>query len=348
VFQDGMSVSDLQLAYVRSQPYADYKNWSTGFCLHSDWMWGFFPNYYNISKHVEGSLSASVPWERMEGYNGSELYGGRQTSEVQAMRRICNNDSVERCGFDSHICHYQTPESMQRLTEYSRRLLPNKYKSNDVVTATHLAFSSYPEPSSSSQFLASPRDYVGLTIDILSIGSNTRLDFLEAQRTSFGSHRAVRHFFNATEADDADSNCAATLSVKDVFSIANFCHAKKWKTHRKLMAYYRSCYATQRWLGKKANPAGWLCAQTRPTFGFGKVVDYYRKNPALPDYLIIMDDDSYYNIEFFETFMRHKNPDETHAIAGCIIRSPMFEINNTIPFGGFGMIFSRGKNREGV
>jgi hypothetical protein len=38
LFKEGMSVSDLQKAYASWQPYVQYKTWSTGFCLHSDWM----------------------------------------------------------------------------------------------------------------------------------------------------------------------------------------------------------------------------------------------------------------------------------------------------------------------
>ena len=193
---------------------------------------------------------------------------------------------------------------------------------------------------------ATRQDYVGLTIDILSIGSNTRQEFLHAQRHSFGSHKAIRHFFDATEVDDIDPNCSTSLSMDDVKAISKFCSNKKWKTHQFLMQNQRNAYASAVWLSKKVNPAGWMCAQTRPSFGFGKVVDFYRTHPELPDYLIIMDDDTYYNIDHFEAFMTMniKDPSVAYAIAGCMVRSRVREVNFTFPFGGYGIIFSRGKN----
>lgn len=111
------------------------------------------------------------------------------------------------------------------------------------------------------------------------------------------------------------------------------------------MKYSHNYYASHNFLRAKGNPAGWLCAQARPAFGFGKVVDHYRQyRPELPDYLIIMDDDTYYNIELFEAFMKEtEDPNEALAIAGCLVRRPIFDFKKTMPFGGFGMIFRRGK-----
>jgi hypothetical protein len=42
------------------------------------------------------------------------------------------------------------------------------------------------------------------TVDILSVGSNLRLDYLQAQQNTFARHVSVRNFFNATEDTDAD------------------------------------------------------------------------------------------------------------------------------------------------
>lgn len=196
------------------------------------------------------------------------------------------------------------------------------------------------------QETAIQQEYTGLTFDILSIGSNTRPDFLHAQRHSFGSHKAVRHFFDATEVDDLDPNCSTSLSMDDVKAISKFCSTKRWKAHQFLMLNQRSSYASAAWLSKKTHPAGWMCAQKRPSFGFGKVVDFYRTHPELPDYLIIMDDDTYYNIDHVEAFMTTNmmDPSIAYAIAGCMVRSRVREVNFTFPFGGYGMIFSRGKD----
>jgi hypothetical protein len=111
------------------------------------------------------------------------------------------------------------------------------------------------------------------------------------------------------------------------------------------MAYLQTAYANERWLRNKANPAGWMCAQTRPVQGFYKVIQYYKQQrQPLPDYLIIMDDDTYYNMQLFqEHFQVHyPNSSEPIAVAGCLVRSPIHEINFTIPFGGYGFTLSRG------
>lgn len=127
LFQDGMSISDLQKAYATWQPYAKYKEWTTGFCLHSDWMWGFFSNFYNISKHNDEDFYRDVPHARMDGYNQSELYAGKNEPHHKGLRRICNNER-ENCDASSHICHYQTPEDMARLTAEVQQKFPEKYK----------------------------------------------------------------------------------------------------------------------------------------------------------------------------------------------------------------------------
>jgi len=126
LFVDGMSVSDLQAAYATFQPFAKYKEWKTGFCLHSDWLWGFFANFYNIAKHNDEEIWKDVPHARMEGYNESEIYAGNNQPYHAGLRRICNNEN-EKCDVNSPICHYQTPDDMLRLTKETQHTFPNKY-----------------------------------------------------------------------------------------------------------------------------------------------------------------------------------------------------------------------------
>jgi hypothetical protein len=37
LFVDGMAVIDLMYAYATHQPFAEYPNWTNGYCLRSDW-----------------------------------------------------------------------------------------------------------------------------------------------------------------------------------------------------------------------------------------------------------------------------------------------------------------------
>jgi hypothetical protein len=114
LFSNGMSIIDLQVAYASSQPFVKYREWKTGFCLYSDWIWGFFTNFYNLSVHVEDDKWKDIPHARIEGYNQSEIYAGPHEPYHEGLRRICDN-AKDRCNAFSSICHYQTPENMTRL-----------------------------------------------------------------------------------------------------------------------------------------------------------------------------------------------------------------------------------------
>lgn len=190
--------------------------------------------------------------------------------------------------------------------------------------------------------------YDGLVVDIMSIGSKTRLNYQEAQRNTFATHKSVRFFFNITEADDSDPNCSDNFGPEDSYAVSKFCHAHRWKSEQFLMRYLKQPYARKRWLQNKASPHGWMCAQARPSHGLAKMIAHYRimkethGNAAVPDYLFVADDDTYVNMELFEQYMSTFDTNIPRAVAGCLVRSPINEVNFTIPFGGFGTIFSRG------
>lgn len=181
-------------------------------------------------------------------------------------------------------------------------------------------------------------------IDIISIGSNTRPRYQDAQERTFGSHVAVRDFYRITEANDFEAECHSSLQVKQVQQIVQFCkarspvfnqfpHLKRMKDH----------YANFKWLLKKSNPPGWMCAQKRPADGFYAVLSSYKDTgKSLPDYLFIIDDDTYVNMNEVSPFLQTAYPvQEAYAVAGCMIRSRIYEHNFTIPFGGWGTILSR-------
>mmetsp|Transcript_13382 Transcript_13382/g.32221 ORF Transcript_13382/g.32221 Transcript_13382/m.32221 type:complete len:769 (-) Transcript_13382:315-2621(-) len=184
-----------------------------------------------------------------------------------------------------------------------------------------------------------------MTVDIISIGSVHRLDYLSAQQTTFASHCTVRNFFTATEKDDADPECESKLSNQTVESISNFCRRGfRWGRKGKwFMEYMAGAYAFHRWLMKKKNPQGWVCAQTRPPQALFNVLGKYKKkNETFPDYLMIIDDDTYYNMKLFSDYFKPMNSSEPIATAGCRVRSPVHRINFTIPFGGYGITVSKG------
>merc|ERR1719148_648079 len=75
-----------------------------------------------------------------------------------------------------------------------------------------------------------------------------------------------------------------------------------------------------------------------------------------PDYLVLTDDDTYLDMEMFTkefltipTQQRTETPEEMltpppevpTVWAGCRVRSPVHQVNNTFAFGGFGTYFSK-------
>lgn len=205
---------------------------------------------------------------------------------------------------------------------------------------------------SESSYNSTPKR--GLVVDIMSVGSKTRLNYQEAQRKSFATHSSVRYFFNITEDEDADVNCSQTLRPSDTYAISKFCRPQrrsKWGARHVLMRYLRTQYSRPEWLEKKASPNGWMCAQTRPTHGFGMVIAQYRAMietygdaAALPDYLFIADDDTYVNMELLEQYMSNFDPGIPRAMAGCLVRTPSQKLNFSFPFGGLGTILSKGES----
>ena len=129
VFKDGMSVSDLQTELATFQPYTKYKEWTIGFCFHSDWLWGYFSNYYNLSKHSDDEFFKDIPRDRMEGYNQSQIFYREDKLLHPNMRRNCDNQRTklgQKCVASSPICHYQTPKDMTKLSQATRQTVRGK------------------------------------------------------------------------------------------------------------------------------------------------------------------------------------------------------------------------------
>lgn len=117
LFRPGMSVAQLMHKYVTNWPYRQvFSTWpqqKRGYCMHSDWAWGYFTNYYHIAVH--SGVLPDVPEDRLVGYNSSYLYAGAPNPKNQALRRECLHKGDDQCTADSTICHYVTPEHMYRL-----------------------------------------------------------------------------------------------------------------------------------------------------------------------------------------------------------------------------------------
>jgi hypothetical protein len=184
-------------------------------------------------------------------------------------------------------------------------------------------------------------------VDILSIGSEYALDLLKTQRNSFASHITVRNFFNATELDDIDRSCHSDLTKEDAYAIAGQCRGEKRKSklepNQYLMNYTAKHFVWPELLKKKPNPAGWLCAQPRFILGLHKALQSYKRTgQSFPDQFIIIDADTYFDMEQFQTAFEPANSSTPLATAGCLRRDLFHKVNLTFPYGGLGTIFSRG------
>jgi len=201
--------------------------------------------------------------------------------------------------------------------------------------------------------------------DVLSIGNTNQSDLLQAQSYTWGSHPLVRNFYAATERDDPDdSTCLETMQTFEAVKsrcrkCASYHHYNNLGVVNDVTGKFRKSYAAPRWLEKKRNPGGWMCAQPRPPYALNKLFKHYREahklygDNVLPRYLILTDDDTFIDIDLLrQTLLAttdekddsavYPNPNIPVVYAGCRVRHPMHQTNFTFPFGGFGLFFSRG------
>lgn len=183
------------------------------------------------------------------------------------------------------------------------------------------------------------------TIDVLSVGSRLLPHLQATQRATFGSHKAVRHFYGATEDDDSETECGKRLSRKDAVRIAMHCRTGHQSKHP-ILAKLVKRFIEKTKLAKKQNPSGWLCAQKRPLDGFMNMIKNYQyvsngNNTNLPDYLLVLDDDSWVNLDHMLHQVTKEYPvTQPQVVAGCLIVMDDF-IDFTFPHGGFGVLFNR-------
>lgn len=205
-------------------------------------------------------------------------------------------------------------------------------------------------------------------IDIVTVGSMTRPNYQETQLQTFGSHPSVRHFFRLTEFNDTEVDCHRNLTTEQVHAVRYRCSKdrKKYST----LQYFNRLFASPQYLEKKGerkrnntrfyrlptltflftyyysgcpspstgNAAGWLCAQKRPLDGLYAIFrDYYCRQEDLPDYLFLLDDDSYVQMPAVLEYLQQFNG--AHVFAGCLSRVRW--MNFSFPYGGWGTFLSR-------
>lgn len=183
-------------------------------------------------------------------------------------------------------------------------------------------------------------------VDVLSIGSRNREELLRTQVSTWASHPSVRYFFGATEDDDAHPDCSSRLTKDAMVQFSANCRGPqtKRKYSHSILKNAIVEYAKGKYLESKS--PGWLCAQKRPLHSIGKLIRTYRRSGVeLPDWLLLVDDDTYYNMDHFQTLVKSWGEESSfpRVEAGCLVQHGVYrETNFSFPFGGFGLYLSRG------
>ena len=209
-----------------------------------------------------------------------------------------------------------------------------------ILTTTTLARpDTFPLPSARSQGVV--LDVLSVQTDSSSSSSSSSsfsANLLQAQHDTWGSHPAVRTFQTATYKDDAERHCTSNLTLFHVRNVADRCQSGHRHVHfphlyklGKLFPSFAELHESH------ANPMEWMCAQKRPVHGLYRMLQqHYRYQPfedassprtfwfswlfsflsirqptatnydpsSLPDYLILVKDDTYLNLDQIEPHLR--------------------------------------------
>ena len=187
-----------------------------------------------------------------------------------------------------------------------------------------------------------PTSTGNLTVDALSIGTQHNLGLVEAQSRSWASHRSVRHFFAATEADDSDPTCAQTINITDLEGIRDLCQKHQPMVKEGALKSHVKGFS-KNFLDRGP---GWMCAQQRFATALQRLGRFYRNelevdDAALPDFLFLQDDDTYFNMLKMNDFLREMDPSRPMAEAPCLVQH-VKHWYFSFPWGGFGFILSKG------
>jgi len=148
-----------------------------------------------------------------------------------------------------------------------------------------------------------------------------------------------------TEDYDEDHECATKLNPEEYLNVCRNSKRNPWDNSISSSAsvkFRHKNYPLGRLLSNGYTIdtcSGWICAQRRPGFGIGKRGQAYKNSEELPDYLILIDDDTYINLDLFVSRMETKDPSIPITYAGHIFK---LDEDYSFPWGGFGVIFSRG------
>ena len=322
--------------YSRSLSFLAVDLWENGdgFCFHSEHALGYFIGFYHVAipDHMllNAELSDNVRKQNPHGYSeistssvAEVAMSNSSTSTItitSTTKSQCRNSKYQQCNRDDMICRNIQPHQMIRM------FFDNVYFEDDVKM--------------NLQLLRSQQQNESITFDVISIGSLLKPHLQNAQEATFGLHSSIRHWFRINERNDTDTTCSTTLSTEHMETICRKCNRVP-RTAQKITRIFR------KYIFQPKKHAGWLCAQKRPIDGLHSVLQKYKKQvrvnqtqePLLliPQYLAIIDDDTYLNLNYLTDVLPENFPShEAYVITGCPLTYKF-----TFPYGGFGTILSR-------
>ncbi|CAB9500802.1 expressed unknown protein [Seminavis robusta] len=187
---------------------------------------------------------------------------------------------------------------------------------------------------------------VGIDVDVLSIGSKSRLDRFQAQIETWARSTSdgglIRKVYHGTEDDDWDEACRdGSLTTEQAVNVRQVCN-KLYRTNRALWYMRRNINLGFLWDSDKLRP-GWLCAQKRLVLALARVLRGYNQNNKVPDYLLLVDDDTWYDMDKLVDILRTTNSDSPYVAAGCRTHHSN---RHVIYYGGMGLVLSKASLRR--
>ena len=173
-------------------------------------------------------------------------------------------------------------------------------------------------------------------VDIISIGSLQRPDLQDAQQRTFGSARNIRNFHRFNELNDTETTCHTNLTNEQMDTIKSFCAVME---HRSYFGKKQDMLVLEKHI------PGWICAQKRPIDGLYHTLRSYNHMLPIPDYLFIIDDDTYLNVDrLIPDLQAVQNytaiPNQPVVHTGCMYR--FFKGDVMYPHGGYGTYLNKG------
>ncbi|KAL3795746.1 hypothetical protein HJC23_008233 [Cyclotella cryptica] len=165
-----------------------------------------------------------------------------------------------------------------------------------------------------------------LSTDVISFGSTTRLDYLTAQIKTWASHTSIRHFWGFSELQDYEPECTSTPRNK-LDEFVETCR----KFHRTIQqdengaeSFFAQYYGFTEGNRDRTDDAGWVCAQRRVGRAFGWLHSQYAGGEtSIPDYLALVDDDTYMDMVAVVRSLQHEEKEwkgAAFASGGCVFQ----------------------------